>query len=426
MALLASCCSCFHTLSEEVHNNRINEDSWLNKYLYSDHYDRVLRTYYDDCINRNSDDSELQASDTESKSTCGRSHEEINHVTASLSQLKLPASSSIYEEFAGDSLEDSETSSSDSIDNLVEYLPALCSSNSDSFHQKYTEKMRFFEVLHHERVYGLDAILNEHIMSPRSSHASSTDFSRQYISWNKMARKLIYVAQLCLSWEALHHQYQKVEALTLSDNSEKLMFHHSVLGKFQEFQVLLERFVEEGQRYSRHKRLSFQGSRRVLDISGFMVEEGYSMGGEAIKATQVLKAIEKCIEAFWSYLKIDNKKSFWKYKGILPIHPPVEDPRDLELLYNVTKAFHKKGKLLKELQGKKKCWLRTKVKPVQEQHEKTNLLFAMIELKLVQKLLKISVISSSHLKWCQEKLNNLEFRHGKVFRRPMNHLFPSS
>lgn len=70
-----------------------------------------------------------------------------------------------------------------------------------------------------------------------------------------------------------------------------------------------------------------------------MEENNNGMRGEAIKASEVLKAIEKCINSFWTYVKADYKK--WKFKSILRSHPPVEDPTDLELLYHLNKALHK-------------------------------------------------------------------------------------
>ncbi|KAL0461626.1 UNVERIFIED_CONTAM: hypothetical protein Slati_0050200 [Sesamum latifolium] len=250
--------------------------------------------------------------------------------------------------------------------------------------------------------------------------------------------ELINVAQSCLTWDALYHQHQKVEALTLFSDKNRL-FHHSISGQFQELQIMLERFVEEQnserQRYSNytHQRLHFQSLLRVPDVTGFpafMEEEGnnYNMGGEFIRATEVLKGIEKCVEAFWSYIKTDNTKSVWKCKGIWRSRPPVQDPQDLHLLYTVTKALHKKGVMVKDVEGKKRCWLRRKVKAVESEDEQRNgVMFAMIELKLIGMLLRMSLISTSQLKWCQHKLNNLEFGQGKVSRGTMIQcLFPSS
>ncbi|KAG8366822.1 hypothetical protein BUALT_Bualt16G0007700 [Buddleja alternifolia] len=404
---------------EEMDQKNYCRDSWLDEYLSSDHYSSSLMTYDND------------------------------------------------QEFIDD-VEDSDIGSSYSFstvdhDHDHEYLPTFCGSNSpmgaleqvylirrseeediDTFHQKYTERMRFFDTLYHERLYGLTSISNEHLTSPILFRRvdSSIDFSMQYTSWSKMVRKrvlrslehdfeLIYVAQTCLLWEALHHQYKKVEALMLSNNSGNRIFNSNISGKFQECQILLERFVEdlkcEGQESSNctHKTISFQSLLQVPEVTGFMEQQNSSMGGEAIRATEVLKAIWKCIKAFWLFVNIDKKKSLWKYKGILRSHPPVEDPKDLELLHQVTKELHKKIILLKDLQGKKKCWQR-KVKSLQAEDEKRNVLFSKIDMKLVQMLLKMSMISTSHLNWCKEKLNNLEFRKGEIFRVHTNHLFPSS
>lgn len=71
-----------------------------------------------------------------------------------------------------------------------------------------------------------------------------------------------------------------------------------------------------------------------------MEKENKMLG--CIRPAQLLEAIDNCIKAFWLYIKTDDeKKPFWKYKGIWRAPPSVEDPQDLELLYNVLKDFHK-------------------------------------------------------------------------------------
>lgn len=63
------------------------------------------------------------------------------------------------------------------------------------------------------------------------------------------------------------------------------------------------------------------------------------------------------------------------------------------------------------------------MKPVHGEDDKRNdLAVAMVEMRLVQRVLKMSLISRSQLKWCQQKLDNLEFRHGEALT---SHLFPS-
>lgn len=56
--------------------------------------------------------------------------------------------------------------------------------------------------------------------------------------------------------------------------------------------------------------------------------------------------------------------------------------------------------------------------------EKRNIVVGMIDVKLVQRMLKMPLINRSHLKWCQDKLNNLDFKEDTVFRGPNTQLFP--
>lgn len=58
------------------------------------------------------------------------------------------------------------------------------------------------------------------------------------------------------------------------------------------------------------------------------------MLNEGMKAIEVLKAIEKCITTFWLYVKVDTKRLGWS-------RPVLEDPRDLNLLFSLTKSLRK-------------------------------------------------------------------------------------
>ncbi|XP_059670347.1 uncharacterized protein LOC132315918 [Cornus florida] len=343
------------------------------------------------------------------------------------------------------------------------YLPSVCSSTSppmeraisddheqeelDSFYNKYTERMRWFDVLNYDRTCGISAILNKQYLGTPSSLQSieTVDFSIPYISWTKLARKkllrslesdfeMVYVAQSCLSWEALHHQYQKVEALIACSNSTQIgVFYNNVAGEFQKFQVLLERFMEDERCYPTkrywnyvQRRLSQNSLLQVPEISGYMEEEKDEMNGEPMRATEVLKAIEKCIEVFRLFVKTDNERPWWKVRrSSLWTHSPVEDPRDLGLLVDLSKTLQKKELWLKDMQRKKKCWLKRVTDPCGETQKK-EILITMIDMKLVSRVLKMSMISTAQLKWCQEKLNSIEFKEGKFMRASTGPLFPSS
>ncbi|KAH6755757.1 hypothetical protein C2S53_010019 [Perilla frutescens var. hirtella] len=442
----------YEATKEVINNDICVKDSWLNEYLYSDHYSSSIFMTYD--VNSGTDQLLPDHQHTGSTPSFRFSFLDqiINnpHETDQDSAVISPSNGPDLLFLEDMLLTMSPDDSSDSpIRPLKQQLiTSREAEDIDPFHSKYTSRMRFFNVLYHERLHGINAILNEHLSAPIFSNCieQSEDYSRQYRLWSRMARKrvlrslecdleIICVAQCCLFWEALDHQYHKVEALALSDNAGNLAFHHNISGKFQELQIHLERFVEDqrlecqGSSNNTSKRLSFQGLLQVPDVTGFvfMEEENKMMSQEySTRPTQMLEAIDNCIKAFWLYIKTyDQNKSFWKYKGIWRTHPPVEDPQDLVLLYQVMKNLHKKGIMLRGVQGKSKCWVRRKVKPMQEENDKRNLVFAMIDMKLVKMMLKMSLVSRSHLKWCQEKLDNLDFMQDKVCRGLITHLFPS-
>ncbi|XVE68151.1 hypothetical protein DITRI_Ditri09bG0046000 [Diplodiscus trichospermus] len=312
---------------------------------------------------------------------------------------------------------------------------------SEEFYKQYSEKMGWFDVLNCERMCGISSILNEEIGIPRSLESiKAKDFSNPYMSWSKMDKKmllrslksdfeLVYVAQSCLTWEALHHQYRNVKFLIFSNS----LFSGKVAEDFQNFQILLERFLEEERYY-------YQGNRawnyvqarsasksflQVPKVTRFLEEENEGVIGETVHAKDVLKVMEKCIQAFGKFVNTDRKKPWWKFKSSSWTFPPVEDPRDLELLADLTRTLQKKELWLKDLEGKRKCWLNKAVNSPEES-QKEAILFTMIELKLVSRVLQMSILSSSQLKWCQQKLNNIEFKRGRLFRTASGPLFPSS
>lgn len=71
-----------------------------------------------------------------------------------------------------------------------------------------------------------------------------------------------YVAQICLSWEALHCQYTQLSQKISCQPENSTCYNHSAQ-QFQQFQVLLQRYIEnepfeQGQRaeiYARARKL---------------------------------------------------------------------------------------------------------------------------------------------------------------------------
>lgn len=65
-------------------------------------------------------------------------------------------------------------------------------------------------------------------------------------SINELQRDLevVYVGQVCLSWEILHWQHRKAKELSEYDSQGYRSYNH-VAGEFQQFQVLVQRFTED-------------------------------------------------------------------------------------------------------------------------------------------------------------------------------------
>lgn len=119
-----------------------------------------------------------------------------------------------------------------------------------------------------------DAISNEQLLN---EHLSSRRVGKRVLRSLECDLEMIDVAQCCLFWEALDHQYQRVESLSLSDNYGNIVvFHHDISGKFQELEIMLERFVDDqksecqlsSSSSNSTKRLSFQALLLVPDVTG--------------------------------------------------------------------------------------------------------------------------------------------------------------
>lgn len=81
--------------------------------------------------------------------------------------------------------------------------------------------------------------------------------------------ELVYVAQSCLSWEALQHQYITVRDNLKHADSQGRFYDDDISREFQNFQVLLDRFLED-ERCEGKRILSFV-QRRIEFMRFFQV-----------------------------------------------------------------------------------------------------------------------------------------------------------
>ncbi|PQP99292.1 pumilio homolog 5 isoform X1 [Prunus yedoensis var. nudiflora] len=196
-----------------------------------------------------------------------------------------------------------------------------------------------------------------------------------------------YVAQICLSWEALHCQYTQLNQLITCQPDNPNCYNHSAQ-QFQQFQVLLQRFIEnepfeEGHRaeiYARTQR-HLPKLLRVPDIQspvkkGTEEEESDYM----VHAPDLIKIIETSILTFQLFVKMDKKKT----SSVLNLFG--NQNQAATPLQQIQSSLEKKWMKLKELRNKRKGW---KKKSWPQSQEDVQLLFSLIDAKVLLRVLRM-------------------------------------
>ncbi|KAL2479264.1 hypothetical protein Fot_48278 [Forsythia ovata] len=231
-----------------------------------------------------------------------------------------------------------------------------------------------------------------------------------------------YVAQVCLTWEALHCQYTQLSHKISSQPESSTCYNHSAQ-QFQQFQVLLQRFIENepfehGSRpeiYTR-TRNSLPKLLQVPKIQGS--DEKRTREEESdfvVLAPDLIRIIESSILSFRQFMKMDKKK----LGGILNLFG--SQNQMATPLQQIQSSHEKKAMKLKELwkrtkSYKKKSWPSTQ--------EDTEMLLGLIDSKIVSRVLRMARISKEQLFWCEEKMKKLAISDGKLQRDPSLILFP--
>ncbi|XVF26458.1 hypothetical protein REPUB_Repub14bG0018300 [Reevesia pubescens] len=231
-----------------------------------------------------------------------------------------------------------------------------------------------------------------------------------------------YVAQICLTWEALHFQYTQLSQIILCQPENPTYYNHSAQ-HLQQFQVLLQRFIEnepfqEGLRakiYGRARNIlpkllqipNIQGSdqkEKVVKESDYLV-----------LASDIIRIIESSILTFQLFVKMDKKKH-GSVLNLFGNQNLMATP-----LQQVQSLLEKKGMKLKELRKRRKGW---KKKSWPLTREDVPLLFGLIDIKIISRVLRMARISKEQLFWCEEKIKKIDLCDGKLQRDPSPILFP--
>ncbi|KAF5748998.1 hypothetical protein HS088_TW04G00959 [Tripterygium wilfordii] len=321
------------------------------------------------------------------------------------------------------------------------------------FYKSYRERMRKYDILNYQKMYALGLLQSKDPLQAMSSEKPSAPAMKSLLSQNfKICKpkksdidptmtfikelhgdlEVVYVGQLCLSWEILHWQYEKALELWESDR-HGLRQYNEVAGEFQQFQVLMQRFIEnepfEGPRIQNYvkKRCVFRNLLQVPVIREDTKDKKRRNGkdSDAITGDMLVEIMEETIRIFWRFVRADKDAHTVIHKprkGSNLVEP--QDPAELELLYEVRRSLQKKEKKLKEILRSGNCILRRFQKQEEDSSDHVLYFFSQVDMKLVSRVLNMSKITPDQLLWCCSKLNKISFVSRKMHVEPSFLLFP--
>ncbi|EPS63671.1 hypothetical protein M569_11114, partial [Genlisea aurea] len=218
-----------------------------------------------------------------------------------------------------------------------------------------------------------------------------------------------YVAQICLTWEALCWNYKYFKLLRASRKEFDPGCPSYVAQQFQQFQVLLQRYIENepyehGRRPEIYARIR-SSVPKLLQVPEYRGGEEGEGNCPRIPSNSFLGILEDSMRIFMCFLKQDKKS-----------HSLVNRVVDL-----LRRRGCRKGSTLVLLLRKMNSKKRAKVKEVRRRsrkkvskEEEMEVLVALIELKVVSRVLRMKELNGERLQWCECKMSKVRVSDGKV------------
>ncbi|XP_049390475.1 uncharacterized protein LOC125854918 [Solanum stenotomum] len=333
------------------------------------------------------------------------------------------------------------------IDEKIGYK--YCIEEIQKFYKSYAEKMRKLDILNYQTLNAISFLQlkdSEMFMSSKKTSISITkafalpsflankqrkifaDPAQKSISEMNIDLEIVYVGQICLSWEILYWQYGKAKDL-LEHDPHEYHTYNQVAGEYQQFQVLLQRFVEDEpfqgprvQNYVR-KRCILRSFLQVPSIRDdrFKGKKGRrEEEKDVISIVKLGEVIKETMQVFWEFLRADKREANLALKGVQRTQM---DNAEIELFMNVKLDLQKKERKLKDVQRSGNCIVK-KFQKQQERRLSHSLFASLVELKLVSRVLSLPRLRRDHLVWCQRKLSNINVAGRKVSMEQSFSLFP--
>ncbi|KAE9607369.1 hypothetical protein Lal_00026944 [Lupinus albus] len=301
----------------------------------------------------------------------------------------------------------------------------------------YAQKMRKLDILNYQTMHAIGLLQLKDppkiILMPKSTVQSGKPIISQNL-WPRKAPKqisdpmlkfvqelhrdleLVYVGQVCNSWEILCWQHKKSQELKQFD-SQWPHRYNLVADEFQLFQVLMQRFIEnepfQGPRIQNYaKNRGF--IRNLIQVPSIkdntMKDKKTTKWGsdkDAIESGRLEEIINESMRVFWEFVRADKVSH--------EIRSDVKDQEILDLVMEIRTQLHKKERKLKEIVRGENCI----VKRFQKHHEDQILLdhkhlLAQVGLKLISRVVNMKNLRKDQLIWCTEKLNRIKFFGRKI------------
>ncbi|XP_043725050.1 uncharacterized protein LOC122671726 [Telopea speciosissima] len=323
----------------------------------------------------------------------------------------------------------------------------------NKFYMSYRESMRKFDIFNYQKMYAIGFLQKkdplQSISNRKSSNPATTSILSQNFWISKVRRankvdpivkfigelqsdlEMVYVGQICLSWEILHWQYFKAQELQES-GTYGIHRYNQVAGQFQQFQVLMQRFMEyeafQGprvQNYVKNRCVLHNLIQVPVIKEDSLKDKKKARRGDkdAITIAMLMEIIEKSMQIFWDFVRADKEEANMILKGLLRTQVELQNPADLDLLTEIRSNIQKKEKKLKDILRSGNCIVK-RFQKRQEDRSDLILLFPQVDMKLISRVLNMSRITSEQLVWCHKKLNKINFVDRKIHREPSFLLFP--
>ncbi|XP_020215713.1 uncharacterized protein LOC109799538 isoform X2 [Cajanus cajan] len=324
------------------------------------------------------------------------------------------------------------------------------------FYRSYRERMRKFDILNYQKMYAIGYLQSKDPLQsfstrknpspaftyilPRGFRLSrrkhtEADPTKKFVRELYSDLEMVYVGQLCLSWEFLHWEYDKALKLWESDQYGLLRFNE-VAGEFQQFQVLLQRFIEnepfQGPRVENYAR-NRCAMRNLLQVPVIREDNAKDKrkfrkreaDKDGITSDMLVDILEESIRTIWRFIRADKDASSLALKGLRENHVELQDPSDSELLAEIRTDLQKKEKRLREVLRSGSCILKKFQKHNEDATDQVLYFFSQVDMKLVWRVLNMSRITTDQLAWCRSKLNKINFVNRRIHVEPSFLLFPS-